>query len=1102
MFSPLSLERMFQAPPPATAADGSGTNSIMGILWQNNDEASEGQTLKMLLSNGSNPPSAASGANIQRVQSPAVDSKDDSSMISPASPPSNAAILSAPGDQESRELEPMYPLTEPEASAVSSHSYANNTRRLPPIPQQHVRPNSRASMASAHSAGPPPTRSRQHGQSYDKHEISEKIMEGSVRPSSRNSVVASGPQPNNGRSTASMEYASQPLRQQNDMSLRHEVLDKAARQSQPATPFDAHIPIPANRTRRGSNSPRPQSMVQTTLYNPTVDSGYSYASEDDNMITVLPGDNRAYPYTSERWDLSPQSMAPVGQGEPQPQSYNSPRMQHMERPSAGGGGLVQSASTNNLPTIGSSASRGRGNLKHVDYPGVPSQVRKSSDSSAQLLTPRDFNGPLPTRVGNMVLDKEIGEWVHISNKTPVSSSQNGSPATDNNDNNRQEQETPNQQQPSVSQSGPKSTRSSISMQSRASAFPHPLPTEKPGRRADNDGSPTGYAIGLISPVENQRKIVREMTERKTTVPRRANSMMTRRHNHPKQIEDEALGSIVQRLMTPATSPNGCMELDLTGSGIRNLAGLAHITSCLETICLAGNKLQGLFGLPTGLVNLRAPSNWIRFSAAAQPRFLFARELPHLEEVDLSFNEISDISVFSGLRHLRLLELNRNRIDSLNGLRGCRRLVRLGLRDNIVSSFDMDASESPMLSSLDMYNNRLQVLPASLDGFGQLAKANFVKNDLERVELHGGPVEALRELRLSENPLLLRSNGGMLDIRGWKQKFPALKTLYLDICNVRTMLSQQSSGSVDEESMEIGPASWSSLFNLSLRGNALQPSLALDFFSLGHLKNLYAPDTQMVLPQALPPLYYMLQLVLCNAGLTHLPSNLGSAMPQLRLLDVSNNPDLEDFAPILQLAGSLEILKCRTVGFGGSTAGTFPDPDDGTASYSGSLGRSHQRNSGNVASGVDGRAVLKWLARLQRLRRLDLRFNRFTATIYAPPPVASPTSANPSIGSGMDAVLSPQMSSHSVVGGNASTDNLGVLSPSSAILSGGSNSSGLLSYRIDEEAWRKHDNAYMTSLRLNRQTKLMQQREDYWATAASLFSNLEELDGIKVSAQMK
>ncbi|KAJ2014656.1 Protein nud1, partial [Coemansia sp. S610] len=489
-----------------------------------------------------------------------------------------------------------------------------------------------------------------------------------------------------------------------------------------------------------------------------------------------------------------------------------------------------------------------------------------------------------------------------------------------------------------------------------------------------------------------------------------------------------------------------------------------ITSRLEAISLAGNKLQGLHGLPPGLVSLRAPSNWIRFSASDPVRFSFARELPHLEEIDLSANEISDIAVFSGLRHLRTLELTRNRIYSLSGLRGCRRLAYLGLRDNIVTDFDLDAAEAPMLATLDVFNNRLRVVPASIADFAYLAKANFVKNDLEKVEVHGSPAESLRELRLSENPLLVRKSGGVVDMALWRAKFPGLKTLYLDICNIR-QLAQSS-----------GEGVWPSVFNLSLRGNSLHPSLALDFSCLCHLKNLYAPDTQMVLPRVLPPLNNLLQLVLCNAGLAQLPDNMGAALPQLRLLDVSNNLELVDLTPILQLSSSLEVLKCRAIGFGLALhdTGNLTPVTPAIAKWTPGV----ETFPGQDGGALEECAMLRRLAGLRRLRRLDLRFNRCTIELYAPPPPAA---------SALDSVLSPQIPSTSVMGESGL--------PSASPMSGGASAC-----RFDEESWIRQDQAHVASLKLTRQTGLIQRRDNYWGLAVALFPRLEELDGIKAGSR--
>ncbi|KAJ1796920.1 Leucine-rich repeat protein [Coemansia sp. RSA 2399] len=1067
MFSPLALERMFQQNAALVAGDDGSdaqTPSISGLLWQDrearpSDDTFEGagNTLQQLLSNGSNPVEGGSSSSNPHEQQHRQNEQRYSvapsgpvagyqgMLISPFSPPDTASLMGSV-NMSRRSLEAMRPASAIPPSHAANHrrSVQIDPRRLPPVPRSV----SRASIVSMASTGGHPRYGPAH--SNDEHrsgsalapapQLARHSLQQLNERSQMHASSIQRPSSSNGNSSGypvdTVVYGQQQ-QQQADMSLRHEVLDKVARKSQPQTPYDMQMMPLSSVSVPQSPVPRPATA--------DIRPAYEY-SNDDDIVTMLPGDTQPRPYV---WGTRNHS---------DPRNKQRSRNQHQKTPSLHKAGTVSRI----------------GSMRKLDYPGI-SQARKTSDGSAHLLTPNDFHAPLPYRVGDMVLDKEIGEWVHISEF--VQSSANGSPVTRGSPSTAVE---PQQTHATVSR-GPASGRSSVSQHSHLSAFPLPLPVENKDR---SGSASTAYGMGLISPVENQRKVVHEMAERKA-VGRRESAAAVRR----RPIEDEALGSIVQRLMMPAASPDGCTALDLSGSGIRNLAGLAQITSRLEAICLTGNKLRGLSGLPTGLVSLKAPSNWIRFSALDSDRFLFARELPHLEEIDLSSNEISDIHVFSGLRHLRVLDLSRNRIESLAPLRGCRRLLHLALRDNSLSVLDLDASETPLLSTLDVCNNRLRVVPASIGELKHLVKANMVRNDLECIEFHGPPAESIRELRLSENPLVVRRDGGVVDVRVWSAKFPSLRTLYLDVCNIRAMTS--SEGPDDASHVQLLPPSadrhaaagstggWPSLLNLSLRGSALQPSLSVAFESLSQLKNLYAPDTHIVLPRSLPLLSNLLQLVLPNAGLSQLPSNMGAALPHLRLLDISNNPELTDFMPILQLAPSLEVLRCRAVGFGG-------------------LANAADNGGGFNAAAVsaDERAMLRWLSKLKRLRRLDFRFNKCTFDLYAPPAHSNGSAA----GAGgtnalLEAVLSPQLQSPHVMGGDTpNSAAMSVLSPNPAQQQQQCHAAA---GRVDEDAWLRNDHAYLANLKMGRHARLIQRRDDYWIAAISLFPRLEELDGIKV-----
>ncbi|KAJ2636283.1 hypothetical protein GGF44_003167, partial [Coemansia sp. RSA 1694] len=184
-----------------------------------------------------------------------------------------------------------------------------------------------------------------------------------------------------------------------------------------------------------------------------------------------------------------------------------------------------------------------------------------------------------------------------------------------------------------------------------------------------------------------------------------------------------------------------------------------------------------------------------------------------------------------------------------------------------------------------------------------------------------------------------------------------------------------------------------------------------------------------------------------------------------------------------------VLKCRAVGFGSlsmaphDTGNLTPaTPAAGRWSSDGveTFPDADSANGAHSSTALSEECVaLKRMAGLRRLKRLDFRFNRCTIELYAPPP---PTMA----ASALDNILSPQIPSSSVMG------DAGLSSASPLLAVGGASSAT----RFDEEVWIRQDHAHLASLKLTRQTRLIQRRDNYWAMAASLFPRLEELDGIK------
>jgi len=102
-----------------------------------------------------------------------------------------------------------------------------------------------------------------------------------------------------------------------------------------------------------------------------------------------------------------------------------------------------------------------------------------------------------------------------------------------------------------------------------------------------------------------------------------------------------------------TDLEGLTELDATGWGITNLAGLEHCTN-LEELDLEANQISDISPL----------SN-----------------LTNLEDLDLAGNQISDISPLSNLTNLEDLDLAGNQISDISPLSNLTNLEELDLRGN-------------------------------------------------------------------------------------------------------------------------------------------------------------------------------------------------------------------------------------------------------------------------------------------------------------------------------------------------------------------------------------------------------------------------------------
>ncbi|OMJ18637.1 Septation initiation network scaffold protein cdc11 [Smittium culicis] len=230
------------------------------------------------------------------------------------------------------------------------------------------------------------------------------------------------------------------------------------------------------------------------------------------------------------------------------------------------------------------------------------------------------------------------------------------------------------------------------------------------------------------------------------------------------------------------------SISLKSCGLRNLVGLSSCFPELESLDIDDNKVVSFDGIPSNILFLQARNNWFSLgNEESEPRL--SKLLPHLEFIDMSENQVSNLSLFSGLIHLRVLILNRNQISSLKPLKNVRRLTSLSISDNFIKSIDLDPKDISSIEHLNLSNNRIEELH-NVDNFLNLKELILESNDISVWSIKK-PLEKLVNLRLSGNPRLFRSAGDILDNSTLCNLLPSLKSLFLDGIYIRSVGNPES-----------------------------------------------------------------------------------------------------------------------------------------------------------------------------------------------------------------------------------------------------------------------------------------------------------------------
>ncbi|OMH81640.1 Septation initiation network scaffold protein cdc11, partial [Zancudomyces culisetae] len=597
-----------------------------------------------------------------------------------------------------------------------------------------------------------------------------------------------------------------------------------------------------------------------------------------------------------------------------------------------------------------------------------SSIASKKSTAPLLITPGDFNEPLPDRVGNMILDKKRKQWVNVNEYIPVEEDSDGntrqlqsrykaysrsSTGVDRggarsvyNNNSGGESSAPMLFGPESHRRGTIHTSNSYSKMNKDSdikgyiasvseeyfynalnkktmlatisdaGFEERKSSESEKRRNKSFAGEIDSLRKIIMTDNNLMHlnnkyfadtIERGLGRQETKRPPKINFTIDTNYNE--QQGRDGAQELEDTLFSKIRSRNIAGEhltiLNLSGCGLRSLVGLSKHQPMLEYLNIQNNKISSVEGIPEDLVNLEAKNNWISFNDGK--KFRLRDKLPHLEVVDMSNNQVSDIGVFSGLLHLRVLIIDKNQISTLSPLGRCTRLRKLSLAGNFVTQFDLDLREKmPRLEELDLSNNRIESLEA-FTRFSSIKVLNLEANDIRNI---GGTIltmPKLTALNLANNPKLFSSRSEALEALIRPEIFPALKTLRVDGCLLKTARSAIPK-----------------LQKLLIRGNLKTLDKPLEIYldntSLFSLKQLVISNRMLSIVDSMVNnsgwcMASLTRLELTFCGLTSLPSNFSQLFANLELLDISGNTDLHELPMGLINLHRLKVLRCQYTAIG-------------------------------------------------------------------------------------------------------------------------------------------------------------------------------------------
>ncbi|CAG9327030.1 unnamed protein product [Blepharisma stoltei] len=197
-------------------------------------------------------------------------------------------------------------------------------------------------------------------------------------------------------------------------------------------------------------------------------------------------------------------------------------------------------------------------------------------------------------------------------------------------------------------------------------------------------------------------------------------------------------------------------IKLSGNRLQNIDVISKIPNVLR-LDLKGNRVNNL-----EVFNNEETFHYLQFLDLSNNNVknLSSIKVPKILSLNLSKNEISNVSDFQGHANLKVLELRGNKISSLIGLKGMPNLQELYLAQNNINSLE-GLEDLPSLKKLHLRKNKIQALEEEkIPDLPELEYLNLRENEVLDIKQLGllKKLEKLKKLNLIDCPLNAEPSG--------------------------------------------------------------------------------------------------------------------------------------------------------------------------------------------------------------------------------------------------------------------------------------------------------------------------------------------------------